>query len=225
MLRGEWSKEQFEIRNQPGVTVLPTELLSWSVQLGLKQRIARRWNVLANAKPTYGAAPDLIDRERGWLFQGALLLQYVKDSNNLIGGGIALSSALGEPRLLPVLQWFRSWEKTSLQLLLPSRAHFYWQVSPNLKVGGGLGIQGNLYQLNHELPRFGFLVYTKEIRFSNLFFGPSIHWKFFKGMHLFAEPGLALRRSYIATNEFDVRADHSLENGLYFKTGLYYGLR
>ena len=223
--RPQWQSQQFDIRQGPELFHLPDDLFSFSLQMGVLQRLGQRGQLAAAVRPTLAGEPELDadERQDAWVWQASLLYAHriSQDSSLTLGLGIANSVVAGEPRILPVVKVLYKRRTMRLDVLLPSRLRHYWTIGSRVELGWMARIFGNEYHISDYLtPK----TVPRLLRFSNTFIGPEVHWRVWKGLRINAAMGSVVGRSYLTVTGEDNVQDHSFNNGRFLSLGVYYGL-
>lgn len=122
-------------------------------------------------------------------FQGAALLTREAASGPTWGGGVSVTNAFGEVRLVPLLALQWRGERVHADILAPAHGEVFWAPSDRIAVGLQAMIDGNVYGLGREGTLEGGLV-----RYSLADVGPEIRYDIGARLRVSVSAGVSLRR-------------------------------
>ncbi len=121
--------------------------------------------------------------------QGAALLTREAASGPTWGGGVSVTNAFGEVRLVPLLALQWRGERVYADILAPAHGEVFWTPSDRIATGLQAMVDGNVYGLGREGTLEGGLV-----RYSLADVGPVIRYDIGRRLRVSASVGVSLRR-------------------------------
>jgi hypothetical protein len=121
--------------------------------------------------------------------QAAALLTRASRPDRTWGGGVSLTNAFGQVRVVPLVAYQWQGRRFQADLLAPARGDLFWTPTARLALGVQAMIDGNVYGLG----RAGTLQ-DGRVRYSLADVGPVIRFDPGRGLRLSASAGISFRR-------------------------------
>lgn len=121
--------------------------------------------------------------------QGAMLLSREAASGPTWGGGVSVTNAFGEVRVVPLLALQWRGERVHADILVPARGEVFWAPRDRIAVGLQAMVDGNVYGLGREGTLEG-----GRVRYSLADVGPVLRWDIGQRLRVSTSAGVSLRR-------------------------------
>jgi len=206
---------------QEGAT-RPEHVYAVEYNLMVQHVLSKKWTLLGFLTP--GLASDFKADISSDDFTIQAVLVFIRQySQKLsIGYGAAYANTFGEPFPLPILalEW-NNGKNMKLSTILPVSSEFWYRANPLLDLGLSLKVAGNQYRGDPDI----YNVSIPMMRYSVGTFGPSIKFRFSKGMSIGIDSGITfLRRFEFFDNEKKKEVnDYTLKNTVFVRFNLQIG--
>lgn len=197
----------------------PTRFHSLNYGLTWIQGLGNNWSFQVTARP--GIASDLQDgiASDDFIFQGKGLLQksFQEDGSLTLGLGATYTTVLGEPLLLPLLDFYWKTKRIELDGQFPFYGKAYYWASPKVHIGLMGTVEGNRYHLTVDdtAP-----VSVQDIDNAGYFMvsgGPALRWNTGGGFWITGNAGITLTRTLEIYDTSDKnKFDFDTENHAFF---------
>lgn len=178
------------------------------------------WRVLISLNPTLSSSFNTALEGNDFLLNGALQFVKKKSERFSYGGGIALTSRFGEPKLIPTLLLKFSSEKNQLHVLLPrdiSFDHYFGKFIAGFQIM----TSGSRYNVNYTRTNsFQDIEPVDKLAYSRIVLGPSLRYRVGKAIRLEASGGITVARRVELQGNPSYDVSYETANGPFFRFGI-----
>lgn len=190
--------------------------------LGVNQRLGDKWGISVIAKPTIASNLNKGISSDDLSVQGITAFERIINESFRIGFGGAYVNNFGEAKFIPIFKIKYHNENLDLNVTAPLNVSAKYRLDKFL-VGLQSGVEGNNYniKLGDDNGAFGNVV--DVIKFSRYNIGPVFGWNVDNQSRIEFSAGISLNRVFKLVDVENEESDFDLENGIFFKTGFYFG--
>lgn len=213
---------------------LATPFLDNDLNLGLKgqqlhvigyrftalHQLEHKWRVLVSLNPTLSSTFNTALEGDDFLLNGTLHFVKEKSDRFAYGGGIALTSSYGLPRLIPTLQLtFRS-ENARFEILLPRHITYDYYFK-KITVGLQMAVSGSRYNANYSrVNSLNEIKQVDKLSYTRVIVGPTINYRIGSFIQLEASGGITIaRRVGLQDDSLDYE-NYDIANRPFFQFGI-----
>lgn len=207
---------------------LPTEesfeanLHSIQYDFTIRHKISSNWIGILSLRPTLASNFKEGISGDDFFFQGMVGFKYAANNYTKYGAGVSYTNGFGEPKTVPVLMFDYKTEHISTSVKAPIAANFMYN-GKTLSYGINAKLEGGQYHLSNDENDGPVMTNNETVKFSRYNVGAVISWNVDEHSRFEISAGISLKRTLKTINNTGVETDYDLDNGLFFKTGFYFG--
>ena len=218
----QWHYVKTPFEDFPNNISFKANLHSIQYTFGINQKFSETWGVLIFLKPTLASNFKGGISSDDFFFQGSALAHKTVNEKTKYGIGIAYINGFGEPQTVPILMYDYKTESIHFNVLAPVNLNFEYSVG-KIIYGFKVELEGGEFHLSNKDGGGPIVTNLSSIKFSRFNIGPTLGWSINKNSRLEVSAGIALKRTLKTIDNSGSEIDRDLKNGLYIKTGLYFG--
>lgn len=188
---------------------------------GINQKLGEQWAFRALLMPTIASDLSGSLTSDAFTLQASAALRHITKSGFRFGLGAAYTNGFGEPKLVPLAEFFYKKDNFDLLVIAPVQAAVRYHFG-NFFAGFRADLQGNEYALSIDDERQN-LPQIQSVKFSRYNIGPTIAWNVSDDTRIQLSGGISVQRKLTATDVENATEDYGLKNGAYLKAGVFFG--
>ena len=187
-----------------------------SYRLRWIKSLSNQWKLSLTAEPTLSSTLDRGSIETDdFVFQSSLIFLKQTSKSSRIGFGLNYSTQFGSPLPIPLFIYSRTYINGKLQLLLPSKASYHWQLG-KFEFGPQLDIDGSRFGADLPVIQSNELSERIElINYSRVSIGTSVRARLNRWIVTELYGGHTLTRNYRVFDELDNSQSYEMNNSFF----------
>lgn len=177
------------------------------------------WIFMARVAPSLVSDFENKLSDDDFIVFGSLMATKKINEKVKFGGGIAYTSRLGKPLLLPLLQFSYKSERHSFNAFLPAMIQYHYTFGESEKFKAGFKVVPNGSNFNADQDHFA-QVTVDKLNYVRINMGPEVSYMVTDILRLELSGGLSARRTYTYYGQEGSAYDYSSENGAFISVGL-----
>lgn len=191
-----------------------------SYQLTIAHKLANQWLGLIVMNPTLSSTFNISPERDDVIFPGAIQFIKNKSDNFSYGFGVARTARFGETLIIPTLQLTKSYQKSTLKIVLPRQVLFDYHFE-KFDAGLQLSISGSEYNANYSVINSSDIEQPIDrLAYSRIILGPRFSYRVGKILLLEASGGFVTARSIDLRGGQIEDEKYDIKNGAFFQFGI-----
>lgn len=218
----KWHFVRTPFEDFPNNISFEANLHSFQYTFGINQNFSEKWGLLVHLKPTLASNFKGGISSDDFFFQGHAIVHKTVTESIKYGVGISYMNGFGEPKTVPVLMFNHKTDKLRLQIIAPIKLNFKYERGKVI-YGFDIELEGGQFHLSSEVGDGPIINNLAKVKFSRFNIGPTLGWNVNKSSRIEISGGIAVKRTLKTIDNNALETDYDLKNGIFLKTGFYFG--